>query len=166
MAEDFAPIEEKEAGMENDYIAQIQEMKKTHVSRDVYDKQLEENRRLLNALVSGEQLGQPAPEDSIIDYKEEWRKLVFSDEPKTNLDYVKKVLEIREAGLRQGENINMPFGAKAEYTDNDEAETEFIAQALQECVDKANGNPMAFNFYLSEKMVDNKAGAYNPNRYR
>lgn len=89
-----------------------------------------------------------------IDYKAECSKLL-NDGKHTNLDYVKKALEIREAGLKAGVDMAMPFGPKAEYSENDAEIADFVANKLQELVDKADGNPAAFNFLLDQAMVDN-----------
>lgn len=155
-------IMEQDTGMEQDYLATIQEMKKNTVSRDAYDKMRDENKKLLETIISGGQMEAPQ-EDTNIDYKAECDKLLH-DGKHTNLDYVIKTLEIRNAALKEGTNINMPFGPKAEYGDNDAEVTEFVATKLQELVDKADGNAAAFNFLLDQAMVDNMPMAGMKNR--
>ena len=143
----------EELGMEQDYLAQIQALKQTTVSREAYDKMRDENKKLLETIINGGQM--EAPEEfTNIDYKAECSKLMTS-EKNTNLDYVKKALEIRNAALKEGVNVNLPFGPKAQYGENDAETAEFVANKLQELVDKADGNPAAFNFLLDQAMVDN-----------
>jgi len=151
MAEEMttAPAE----GMEQDYLATIQELKQNTVSREAYDKMRDENKKLLETIISGGQVDAPA-ENTNIDYRAECAKLL-TEGKHTNLDYVKKALEIRNAGLKEGVDMAMPFGPKAEYGENDAEMADFIANKLQELVDKADGNPSAFNFLLDQAMVDN-----------
>lgn len=151
MAEDKnpAPVD----GMEQDYLATIQELKNTTVSREAYDKMRDENKKLLETIINGGQMEAPA-ENTNIDYKAECSKLL-TEGKHTNLDYVKKALEIRNAGLKEGVDMAMPFGPKAEYSENDAEIADFVANKLQELVDKADGNPSAFNFLLDQAMVDN-----------
>jgi hypothetical protein len=47
---------------EVDYIAAIQELQNNTVSKDQYQKLREENKKLLDALVSGQQINVPAEE--------------------------------------------------------------------------------------------------------
>jgi hypothetical protein len=150
MAEEItAPVE----GMEQDYLATIQELKNSTVSREAYDKMRDENKKLLETIINGGQMEAPA-ENTNIDYKAECSKLL-TEGKHTNLDYVKKALEIRNAGLKEGVDMAMPFGPKAEYSENDTEIADFVANKLQELVDKADGNPSAFNFLLDQAMVDN-----------
>lgn len=141
-------------GMEQDYLATIQELKNTTVSREAYDKMRDENKKLLETIINGGQMEAPA-ENTNIDYKAECAKLIDPNNKHTNLDYVKKALEIRNAGLKEGVDMAMPFGPKAEYGENDAEIADFVANKLQELVDKADGNPSAFNFLLDQAMVDN-----------
>lgn len=164
MADEITTTTETEI-QEPNYVEEIQQWKQNSVPLDKYNKLLAEHKNAMDALMNGGQLTQEAGPDTIMDYKAELGKLIHGEEAHTNLDFVKRTLEIREAGLAQGENINMPFGPKAEYTENDEAETEAIAAALQECVDKANGNPSAFNFYFDQMMVDNTPSFVNKKRF-
>lgn len=140
-------------GMEQDYLEQIQQLKQNTVSREAYDKMRDENKKLLETIINGGQMEAPA-ENTNIDYKAECSKLLREGKH-TNLDYVKKALEIRNAGLKEGVDMAMPFGPKAEYSENDAEIADFVANKLQELVDKADGNPSAFNFLLDQAMVDN-----------
>ena len=140
-------------GMEQDYLTTIQEMQKNSVRKDEYDKLHNENKRLLEMVVNGETIEQNNLPS--IDYNAEGHKLIFGETKHTNLDYVKKALEVRDAALKDNVNINMPFGPKAQYTENDIEQTEYIARKLQEAVDKADGDPSTFNFLLDQMLVDN-----------
>ena len=142
---------------DNTLVDEIQQWKANSVSKEKYTKLEEQYKYAMDALMNGGQIEEAGP-DTVMDYKSALNDLVQGS-GRTNLDYVKLALEAREAGLKQGENINMPFGPKAEYTDQDEEKAEYIASKLQECVDKANGNPKAFNFYFDQIMVDNRPPA-------
>lgn len=150
---------------DTDYIAAINELKANTVSKSDYDKVRSENKKLLDSLVNGNPYEVQIPTTNI-DYNKECHELVFGEERKTNLDYVKKALEIREAALKEGINYNMPFGPKAEYGENDVEQTEYIAEKLQELVDRSENNPEAFNFLLSQVLVDNLPVKNNGRRTR
>ena len=117
-----------ETGMEQDYLATIQELKQNTVSREAYDKMRDENKKLLETIINGGQMEAPA-ENTNIDYKAECSKLL-TEGKHTNLDYVKKALEIRNAGLKEGVDMAMPFGPKAEYSENDAEIADFVANKL------------------------------------
>ena len=81
MAEEItAPVE----GMEQDYLATIQELKNSTVSREAYDKMRDENKKLLETIINGGQMEAPA-ENTNIDYKAECSKLL-TEGKHTNLD--------------------------------------------------------------------------------
>jgi hypothetical protein len=164
MAEEIMTNEQGTDIQEPNYVEEIQQWKANSVPLEKYNKLQAEHKQAMDALMNGGQLEQEIMAQSTMDYKAELSKLIHGEESKSNLDFVRRLLEIREAGLKQGENINMPFGPKAEYTENDEAETEFVAKCLQECVDKAEGNPSAFNFYFDQMMVDNAPPAITNKR--
>lgn len=160
MAEEIiAPVE----SMEQDYLKTIQELKNTTVSREAYDKMRDENKKLLETIINGGQMEAPV-ENTNIDYRAECSKLL-TEGKHTNLDYVKKALEIRNAGLKEGVDMAMPFGPKAQYSENDAEIADFVANKLQELVDRADGNPSAFNFLLDQAMVDNMPARGTGSRY-
>lgn len=143
MAEEILE-QQQEQGMEQTYLDTIQEMKKNTVSREAYDKQLEENRRLLNALVEGSTLDKPAePEQkrSAADIRAE----LFGGKDHSNLRYAELALELRDAVIAEG-GIDpfVPQGKKIKATREDHESADFVADGLRHCIEYARGDSEVF----------------------
>lgn len=137
---------------ETNYIEVISEMKKNTVSKQEYNKVLEENKQLLNAMVSGQQLNVPTPEPEV-DINEIRNDLFTKD--MTNLDYATKALALRNELLKRGERDPfVPYGHNYLPTDFDIAEADKAADALQHCIDVADGDPAIFQNELQRILVD------------
>lgn len=139
-------IEEKVDDLTPDYLAAIKELKKNSVNKEDYDALLLENKKLLDAVVNGQQveINEEAKEESI----EELRKKVFNNEDQTNLEYVTNALKLRNRLIEEGyEDPFVPQGEKIVASDADYARATKVATVLQEMVDAANGDP---NIFLNE----------------
>lgn len=96
------------------YIAAIEELKASTVSRDAYNKLRNENKQLLDALVSGkeipkEQQKAPSPD--------ELRKKLFGGDDMSNLEYVETALALRNSLIEAGERDPfLPYGDKVDLT--------------------------------------------------
>lgn len=134
----------------NEYIDAIQELKANSVSRDEYNKIKEENKKLLDTLVSG---GQIEVEEKPVDLKE-LRNDLFNKQNQTNLEYVEKTLKLREELMKRGEKDPFLGNSINGYTEEDIAIANRVANGLQHCVDVANGNSAMFNAELERIMVD------------
>ena len=140
-----------------DYISAINEIKQNSVSREQYEKLKNENKDLLDALVNGGQVTQMVENTKSID---EMRKELFSqeavDKGMTNLEFVTKSLELRDAILDSGGmDPFLPVGKGIEITREDYEAAEFTAQQFRECVDMCNGNSEVFTAELMRRTVDN-----------
>ena len=96
-----------------DYISAINEIKQNTVSKEAYNKVVEDNRKLLDSLVHGTGNGQDQeqkPKEPNIDAL---RGELYGSESNnmTNLEYVDKTLQLRKALMDKGEKD--PFVAKA-----------------------------------------------------
>ena len=82
-----------------DYLAAIKELKENSVNRSEYDKLRAENKRLIDAVVNG----QPGQEEQVFvkhskEQIDDLRNDLFnSPRELTNLEYVTKAMELREA---------------------------------------------------------------------
>lgn len=149
---------QNEAQQENvdttiDYIKAIKEIKENSVDKETYLKLKEENKKLLNSLVNGENLPVETQEKKVD--IEVLRQELFGMKHKTlnNLEFVDKALKLRNALIEKGEND--PFvatGSKIKPTDEDYAKAEKVAKVLQECVDYADGDPNVFTDELNRKI--------------
>lgn len=138
-------VEENVENTNADYIAAIKELKQNSVDKDKYDALVLEKKQLLDALVNGQEVE--------VDNKAETdlsslRKELFENDNLTNLEYVSKALELRNALLEKGEEDPfVPHGSMISPTQADYEKAERVATVLQEMVDVSEGDP---NVFLNE----------------
>lgn len=148
---------ENENTVENqdtDYIATIKELKDTTVPREQYAKLKEENKRLLQSVLNGEQI-EGAAATSKPDIGEIRKELFSGDAHFTNLQYVTKALELRDELIAQGKpDPFLPYGEKIAPTNEDIEAANRVAKVLKECVDYADGDSLIFTNELQRVMVD------------
>lgn len=143
----------------NDQIEQsaadiIAEMRANTVSKDKYNKAMEENRKLMKALANGESLTpEEAPNTPDL---EELKKALFSeDNGLNNLEYIEKALQLRDAVLEAGgDDPFLPYGPKYVPDDNDISTANRVADVLKQCVEYADGDSMLFTNELQRRTVD------------
>lgn len=161
---------EQQSNDSADYIKAINELKQNSVSREQYEKLKQENKDLLDTLINGGQVEMvdPATKPSI----EDLRKGLFSkeaaDKEMTNLEFVSKSLELRNAIIESGgTDPFLPVGKGIDLTREDYEAAEFTAQQFQECIDIAQGNSEVFTAELMRRTVDNSLPtAKKSNLYR
>lgn len=154
MTENINSVSSEEVvGMEQDYLNTITELKASTVSKDQYDRLRVENKKLLDALVAGEQIDLPKEEKLSAD---ELRKKLFNkDGNLSNLEYVDTVLKLRESLIEAGERDPfLPFGEKTTVTSDAIDKANSVAEGLQYCVDQADGDSMLFTSYLQRITKD------------
>ena len=136
------------------YIEAINSIKENSVPKDDFLKLKAENRKLLNSLANGDYIRQEEP--VIKADVEALRKELFNREADfTNLDYVSKALELRNAVLEQnGVDVFVPSGAKYVPTEEDYRAAERVADVFQQCIDYANGDSQVFTNELMRRTVD------------
>lgn len=141
---------EEMLGADTDYVAAIEELQKTTVSKESYEKVRAENKRLLDALVKGEKI--EAPVSVSVD---ELRKKLFGGQELTNLDFVDTTLKLRSALIERGEpDPFLPIGDKVKTTADTYEAAQTVAQVLQECVDFAHGDSGIFTAELQRRTKD------------
>lgn len=136
-----------------DYIEEIQKLKESTVPKDQYQKLLEDNKRLIQSLASGEK-GE-AEGASAGATLEELRKKLSNPEDMTNLEYITAALELREKVMETGgDDPFLPNGTHARATAADREAAERVAAVMQECVDAADGNDGVFTAQLMARTYD------------
>lgn len=154
-----------------DYIKAINEMKQNSVSREQYEKLKKENKELLDTLINGGQVEMvdPANKPSISELRKELFSKEAADKGMTNLEFVEKSLELRNAIIESGGvDPFLPVGRGIELTRDDYEAAEFTAQQFQECIDIAQGNSEVFTNELMRRTIDNSlpTAKKNSNPYR
>ena len=136
--------------LEEDYVEQIKKLKATTVSKEVFEKLTAENKKLLEALVDGKEIeaGNTAEALTKADYVK-----VLNNPDVSNLEYCKAALGVRNLVLAEkGIDVFMPNGASATAEDQEKAQA--VADAIQECIDYADGDSALFTQELQRKTVD------------
>lgn len=140
-----------------DYLAAIKELKQNSVGRDEYEKLKAENKKLIAAVVNG-QPGEEVPQ-AVVHTKEEINQLrqdLFGKSIElTNLEYVSKALELRDALIENGEpDPFLPVGKQISPTSEDVEAAEKVAQVYRECIEYAEGDTEAFTTELMRRTRD------------
>ena len=147
------PDEEVIQDNSQDYIAEIQRLRESTVSIQQYQRLLEDNKRLIQSLASGER-GE-AEGASAGATLEELRKKLSNPEDMTNLEYVTAALELREKVMETGgDDPFLPNGTHARATAADREAAERVAAVMKECVDAADGNDGVFTAQLMARTYD------------
>lgn len=136
-----------------DYVAAIQELQNNTVSKEQYQKLRTENKKLLDALVNGQQIDLPKEKKASVD---DLRKKLFSrDVELSNLDYVTTALDLRDALIEAGERDPfLPYGEKVQETAEQHDKANYVATVLRECVEFADGDSGIFTAELQRRTKD------------
>ena len=146
--------------VEQDYIQTINDLKSNTVPKDQYQKLRSENKRLLDALVSGQQVDLPKTET--VNVNDLRKKLFNRDADLSNLEYVETALQLRDALIEAGERDPfLPFGEKVHETAEQHDKANRVAEVLKECVDFAEGDSGIFTAELQRRTKE-----VMPNRRR
>jgi hypothetical protein len=154
-----------------DYISAISEIKANSVSREQYEKLKNENKELLDTLINGGQVTNviEAPTKTIQEMRAELFSKEATEKGFTNLEFVEKSLELRDAIIASGgTDPFLPVGRGIELTRDDYEAAEFTAQQFRECIDIAQGNSEVFTAELMRRTVDTglPTAKKNSNLYR
>lgn len=154
MNEELTNVSSEEMlGTDTDYVQAINELKANTVSKTEYSKLRAENKKLLDALVNGQQIDLPKEEP--VDVNELRKKLFNKDANLTNLEYVDTALKLRNALIEQGERDPfLPVGDRVNETAEMYDIAQRVADGLQECVDFADGDSGIFTAQLQRITKD------------
>ena len=154
-------IKEQEITQEDyDVVAEVNKIKETMVDKADYDKLRAERDKYAKALVEGTKVDVNKQAMPIADLR---KKLFNSDNELSNLDYVQTALELRQAILDNGgDDVFVGRGSKLTPDDNDYAKAKKVAEALQSCIDNAEGNSEIFTRELMRITEDVKI----PNNFK
>lgn len=141
------PEPDKQDSDAQDYINQIKNLKESTVSKEKYEQLQKEKKELLQALVDGKQI---ASEESKQEDPEEIiaaaRKIIFEEPGKhSNLEIAKATLALYNENKKKGVNIFLPNSPSYRVDAMDVESSERVAQALEHCIEYADGNNENFN---------------------
>ena len=142
-------------GNETDYIAEIQKLKANTVSIDDYNRLKADNKKLINALASGETIDSTESSNPEKNINELRNKLLKNGNSLNNLDYVKTAVDLRDALIAQGQQDPfLPYGEGVLPTAEDVECANRVASVFKECIDYADGDPDIFTSELQRRTVD------------
>lgn len=159
MENENKPIETNSTGIQGDdtapdYIATIQQLRDSTVSKEQYQKVKEENQRLLKTLVEGGQVEQSSPAKDTMSVIELVKKFKNSDF-KSDLEYWQSALDYRQKMIDLGERDPfLPFAVGYVPTESDIATAQRVAETIGNCIDYADGNSPIFSNELQRVTVD------------
>lgn len=149
-------IESGEQGEGNNaYIEAINEMKKNYVPKEKLQKVQDENKQLLDALVSGKQIDLPKDKENKPSLQDLRNKLFSNEKELSNLEYIDTTLKLRTALIDAGERDPfLPVGDQVTLTAEHYEKAEQVAELLQDCVDFADGDSGIFTAEYQRRVKD------------
>ena len=134
------------------YIDTIEQLKSNTVSKEDYNKLVEENKKLIGTLARNEKRETEAAKPAGPTLAE-LNAALCADTELSNLDYVKLSLAQRNAAIAAGKNDPyLPYGHNIKPTPDDIRKANLVAEELQKCVDEANGSSNAFTARLQDRL--------------
>ena len=136
-----------------DYIKVISDLKHNSVPIEKYNKLKEDNQKLLNSFVNGEDIQKPDKPEKVD--VAQIRESMFGVKAKqmTNLEFIDNALKLRKQILDDGgADIFVRSGHKVQTTHNHYESAQRVAKVLQECVDYADGNSEVFTDELKRRI--------------
>ena len=156
MAEEEKNEQQQTEPTNEQYIDALKRMQENTVPKEEYKKLQDENRKLLNAFVNGEQIEQPETKVVTEEDLNNLRKTLFDSEL-NNLDYVDTALKLRKALIDNGQaDPFLPVGSQISPTAEDVAAANRVADVMQACIDYADGDSELFTQELQRRTVDVK----------
>lgn len=149
----------------NAYIDTIKQLKENTVPKEEYEKLVAERARLLKSVIDGDPIEgeRGAEQESAPDVDTLRREILNVDVSMTNLEYVTKVLKMRDAIIKEKGPDADPFlppyanlGERhtSEEIAKDQENAEAVASFLENTVEQAHGDPEVFNSLLNIGLVD------------
>lgn len=162
---DENPNPNEETMTAEDFIKQVDELKANSVSKEQYEKILNENKMLAKKYIESSSVNETKQEEvrtaeDLAKEKVLLRQELYGPKAKdsdmTNLDYIKKTLQLRANIIESGgKDPFLPNGvAVPEDADVDKAKK--VAEELQKMVDESNGNPDTFRILYNQRVNDVK----------
>lgn len=139
---------------EFDPVQAINELKQNSVSKEMYNKVVEEKNKYLKALIDGNQVAEAQPKEPV-DIDALRSDLFSGKKDLSNLEYAQKALELRNALIdSEGVDIFVGRGSKLTPTNEDYEAAQRVADTFQQCIDVAQGDSEIFTRELMRLTED------------
>jgi hypothetical protein len=139
----------------NEYVKQLEEIKKNTVSRSEYDRVVSENSRLIKGLAEQSNAEPDADKSNPVDLKKLAEDFLKNGKDMTNLQYIESMLEIRDEAMKQGyKDPFLPTGSHVMIDDQMVEKAQHVADAFEDCIESAEGDSGLFTAHLQRILKD------------
>lgn len=136
--------QETKSPTEENYLEIIKNYKENSVSKEEYEKVIQENKNLLNQYIEGNQMEDKKGEVDV-DTNELRKKLFDVESPLSNLEYAETALKLRDQVIKEtGRDPFLPYGQNISPTDEDVKKANNVAEVFRHCIEYANGDDEVF----------------------
>jgi hypothetical protein len=151
-AEETPPADQTPPADEN-AVKALKELQENTVPKEEYLKVMKQNKELWEKALNR---GKPFEEEKKSPTIKELREDLYGGKKDlTNLEYCTKTLQLRKEIMEQGgTDPFVPVGRKIKASSADLITAEKIANELQDCIDAAGGDPIAFNNELRRRGLE------------
>lgn len=137
-----------------DPMALYQELKSNSVSKEEFERMKAERNRYFKMYTQGyrpEQEEVSKPKKSVNELRKEFFTM---PEEANNLEYWKKVLELRNSVIEEGgKDPFVPSGSKISPTHDDYEAAKRVAEGIQYAIDESENDPESFNRILNKIII-------------
>lgn len=144
-----------------EYAEFVKHMKETTVSKEEYDKVVEDKKTLAKALAEGADVPEVEKQENKPDINELRKQFLKAGENNlSNVEFVQTTLELRKALMEAGEQDPfLPRGLKRKPDNTDFAGAQKVADFLEDCLEQSKGedgkpDPDMFNAMLKKGIAN------------
>lgn len=127
----------------------------THVSKEEYEKVVKEKNDIVTAILDGTYSKKEGNTETYVDIDQATKDLYSNpDKQFKDVEYVTKVLDLRDAVIHRDGIENdpfLPFGHDVKITDYDRERAQNLAKVLRDCVNESQGDNDLFLALLQSK---------------
>lgn len=157
MENDVKNVETQEVQFNaNDYIANLNALRNNMVPKDEYQKVVEDNKNLMNALANGTggvYEDEDEEEEKVVDVDALRKTLFNANSDVSDLEYITCAVQLRDYILETEEkDIFLPNNPSYQFKDSDAMTTHRIAEVFKECIEAADGNNDVFKAQLQARV--------------
>lgn len=132
---------------------ELEKLKANTVPKEQYEESQNQLKQMWDLYANGSKATDDTESETPVDIPKLKHELF--DTELSNLEYATKALELRKAVMDNGgQDPFLPSGHNVIPTDQDIAAANRVAEALQNCVDQADGDSAIFTNELQRIMVD------------
>lgn len=137
-----------------DPLETLKQLQQNSVPKAEYERVVAERNKIFSAYARGERMQEEAPKPQV-DINQLRHDLYSGEKDLSNLEYIDKTLQLRQALIDRGEpDPFIPVGHKYNPTAEDIATAKRVAEGFQHCVDYAEGDSEVFTNELQRITVD------------